>query len=753
MSDTYAQVPGSKGPVANLLYEDVGQGSHAMAVAVRNGAGQVVQSIPDYPSQAELIAAWSNFNEVLPGDFVAMQAYSNGQKVTSLSAGPLTPGESRISLAEGVATPCALEIEASAIRNRQQFATLTMYANGEEEAPDSVPNPINILSIYQSSADNGVAYNAVAGTIVTVNLETALPAWPELGAVFLSDWVHVVGMVDSRLNYQNATIKYISPDRKRITFGFSDESALPSLAIASVTPTLGTAKVYFYNNMGGASDGFGIRLTGLTATSAAVISLFGSGDVQVSGNLLGDHRVSIGSTAPVYSNSVVGNLDLKASSRYRLEMRPHDASLLDKPVDSQSQWAVRANRTAVKPTAQHKLKPRFRIYQPPGMSRPVAKIVSISKTGTTTATVVTDVPHGLAIGNVIGVYGVRDQTNFAAGTGTVTAVPTSTQIQLVLGAAVTATSYGGGVSIINGGAAQPGQIGQSVSSIITSPENTDWLQVTGTASWSGLSIGDFINLYGVRVDPTGADALVDGAWEVANIATSVMTLKPITDVFGVRVSPATPNTASVNCGGLVILRTTVRAHDIMLEKWTEAKVMVDGAGSGRADKAIPVQVVGTAGSVSVQGQQGNNSSTVPNPVLTSVVGVTANPSAGTAGRHQQAIGTLIGVPVTKPYCIPEAEWAFTGALTTTSDVVAKAAAGAGLKNHFTWVQATNTGASANDLIIKDGTTVRLQITVPAGQSVVSPIPTGVPLTANSALNVALSAAGTVRVNFLGYVAP
>lgn len=84
---------------------------------------------------------------------------------------------------------------------------------------------------------------------------------------------------------------------------------------------------------------------------------------------------------------------------------------------------------------------------------------------------------------------------------------------------------------------------------------------------------------------------------------------------------------------------------------------------------------------------------------------------------------------------------------------AQTAAGAGLKRHPTWIQATNTGGTAVDVLLRDGTTTRLQITIPAGQSVDSALPTGIPLTANTALNVALSAAGTVRVNLLGYTAP
>lgn len=83
----------------------------------------------------------------------------------------------------------------------------------------------------------------------------------------------------------------------------------------------------------------------------------------------------------------------------------------------------------------------------------MAQIVSATKTGTTTATVVTDVPHGLTTGDVIVCYGNRDATNFANLTAatTVASVVNATMFTVVWGSAVTATGYGGYVARVNGG--------------------------------------------------------------------------------------------------------------------------------------------------------------------------------------------------------------------------------------------------------------------------------------------------------------
>jgi len=718
------------------------------------GSGAVTQAVPDFPNAASLLATYGNFSEVAAGDFVTIVKTSNGQTITALSGGPLNPGESRVTLDVPVKMPCSLEIESSVIRARHQFSTVTLFSNSAD-GPDATPDPINIVSVYQSTADNGVAYNAVAGTIITLVLETALPAYPASGAVYLSDWINVTGLVDTRLNYPNLAIKFISADRKTITAGFSDELALPSLAVPAVTPTLGTAKVKFYNNMGGAHDGFGFRLTGTTATSAALVSVFGNGDAQVSGTLLGDHRVTIGSTAPVYAVGVNGQSEIRAGNRFRLEARPTECVFLDRPADSNTGWTVRATRTAVKPSQDAALRARFRLYQPENMTRPVAKILSIVKAGSTTWTVTTDGAHGLVTGNYVTVKGNRDQTNFAAFATPVAIIVTGANTLTLIGTTGTATGYGGSLILCNGGADQPGIIGQVVQSITI--DANGWVTLVGNASWSGLAIGDYINLHGCGDNTTGANLGYDGAWEVASLATTSLVVKPIFNIFGVRVSPAATTLATTNCSGSIILRTTLRSHDLLLDEWSESRVMIDGAGTVRADKALPVSILGNvpvilnsgfiAGTVAVDAAIGN-------PVTVGLRASNANPTAMSAtGDNVAALGTMIGAAVVKPFALSEAEWSYTGALTTTSDVAAQAAAGAGLKRHVTWFQATNTGASAVDVLLRDATTTRLQITVPAGQSVTFELPTGLPLTANAALNVALSAVGTVRVNLLGYTAP
>lgn len=560
-------------------------------------SGTVTQAIPDSEDRSTISAQWGWFTWVdwAWGDFVTAVGGTNWQSIVALSASPLTAGESVVvNTSKWVMQPAQMEFAGSFVRTWSSFATATLFANWPS-GPDPVPAPINIVSCYQSSAVQWAAYNAVAGTIMHMTLSTPVPNIWVNNAVFIGDWINITGLNDNRMNYQNACINYISPDRLVIAVGFSDEAALPSLAIPVVTPTLGTAKVNFYNNMSGARNGFGLRFTGITATSAAVVSIFGWDDNQVSGSLLGDHRATISSSAPTYvSWGSFGSYELRASSRYLLSVDVNSACLMDKVEQAQTNWTARdIPRTSVKPSSEAVLYPRFRLYKPVNISRPIVKIVSAVKTGTTTATVTTHAAHGLVTGNWVTVKGARDVTNFAPLTVPVQVTVTgTTTFTIVWGGAVTATSYGWSVIIANWSKDQPWIIGQTVQSVVSRvAEGSNWLDVVGNTTWAWLNLGDYIDLHGVRSAVDGSDLLRDGAWEVAHIATTTLTLKPIFNISWARVSPALGTLISTNCGGTVILRPTLRSHDLSLSAWTDSVTKIFGQGTTRNDLALPVNVI------------------------------------------------------------------------------------------------------------------------------------------------------------------
>jgi hypothetical protein len=107
--------------------------------------------------------------------------------------------------------------------------------------------------------------------------------------------------------------------------------------------------------------------------------------------------------------------------------------------------------------------------------------------------------------------------------------------------------------------------------------------------------------------------------------------------------------------------------------------------------------------------------------------------------------TSSGALVNFPYAVPETTLPFNLSLTTTSAQAARAAGAAGIRNYIVSLQVYNSGASTVDVIILDGATEiwRQPVNATSGREFTF----GLPLrtAAATALNINLSAVGTVRV--------
>lgn len=62
---------------------------------------------------------------------------------------------------------------------------------------------------------------------------------------------------------------------------------------------------------------------------------------------------------------------------------------------------------------------------------------------------------------------------------------------------------------------------------------------------------------------------------------------------GNNVTPSGGVISTTNCGGLVLLRTTLRSHDFVLATYSQSVTRIAGQGTSRADLALPVVHVGT----------------------------------------------------------------------------------------------------------------------------------------------------------------
>ena len=170
-----------------------------------------------------------------------------------------------------------------------------------------------------------------------------------------------------------------------------------------------------------------------------------------------------------------------------------------------------------------------------------------------------------------------------------------------------------------------------------------------------------------------------------------------------------------------------------------------------------VNVVGNVGAVA-QGTGAHDAAVAGFPVRTAARAITANYTAVANGDTADAISTLVGAQIFKPYSIPEADWVYAaaaGGLITNTSTAAKAAV-ASNRNYVTGVQVRNVNAVATEFVILDGSTVIWRTQLPANQTGTTIATFNTPLksTVNAAINIQCVTTGAqVYANLQGYVAP
>lgn len=601
------------------------------------------------------------------------------------------------------------------------------------DATDTLPEfqPIAISSINQATTTLTVTTSAAHGM--------------QVGQRFC-----VYGVPDSRLDYPSLVVASVL-STTQFTATAGPVGTIPSVTAGPYTSGFILSK----SAVGRTQNGTSMALENVTATNASFFVRSEAGDVFPSGTVLGNHSVNIGTTASVQLANVAGSYSFVPTSEYKLSLQSDRVQWSDAPIDSTGGYTARATRVQVAPDPTKHYKLRFRFGKNPSISRPVGgKIVSAVKAGSTTATITTASAHGLTTNDVICIYGILDQTNFANQTTAVAvaSVIDSLNFTVVFGASATATSFGGAVVVVNGGNL-PSALGYTGQTIQSASLTGGVLTLTGSGNWAGLVIGDFADVYGANT-ASGVSRGIDEAWRVRNVATNQLTLEWISP------NPVPADFVNAPCSGAVIKHTCMRISFVRIFDYDRQRVEIMPRSNSDVSASVPVVVnnipsvtlSGTANAVS--GGAAHDSAISGNPVRIGGRAVTANYTAVATGDAADLIATTVGAQITKPYAIPEAGFNASIALTTTTAVAIAAASGAaGIKRHLTACQAINTGAAAVDLIILDGTTERWRLTLPINVPICFNFPTEITTTANTALNANLSAAGTVRANFQGYSAP
>lgn len=423
-------------------------------------------------------------------------------------------------------------------------------------------------------------------------------------------------------NYPALVVAAI-PSPTQFTATAGPGGTIPSLTITN--PTGDKGFVFFRERLGRANDGVSQIFENTTVTNSSLYVRSEQGDALPSGTINGNHAVAVGTTASVQLINTPYTYAFAPTTEFRMAIQADRIQWHDSPVDSLTQTTSRLLRTQVcsDPSASY----RFRIRANNSKSLTVinAKVISATKTGTTTGTLVTDRPHGLITGDLIVYYG---NSNVAATafpnltTATAVTVVNPTTFTVVIGTAASVVGYGGIIAKVHGGnlPSTLGWINNSAvnATLSTLAGGTRQLVLTGAAAWSGLVIGDYVNVEGVSNTVNGNLLGVDGVWVVANSVTTALTLVPATTAFAATLPVDFGLTASA---GAVVKRTDLRTSFVRIFDYERERVEVLSRPTGDLSAAIPV--VAQGGTVAI--------STLPTlATVTTVATVSALTGGGVA---------------------------------------------------------------------------------------------------------------------------
>lgn len=342
-------------------------------------------------------------------------------------------------------------------------------------------------------------------------------------------------------------------------------------------------------------------------------------------------------------------------------------------------------RTQSIPDEEYNYKIRVRAKNLRSLTVPVAKILTADKSGTTTATIVTNVAHGLTTADWVQIYGIRDITNFPnlVAQTQVASIVNSTTFTIVMTGAVTASSAGGVIWRVQGSNLAPGVLAQNVQSI---SRTNNILSVVGNTTWATPLPGEYYHLYGMNGDA----AAYDGAYKVLRVNTSTLELESIGANFGL-----------ISCGGTAIKRTDVRIHFVRVLDYTRLVTEIMGGRGNTTDvnNAVPVSIAGSATLTVTSSAAGTIADDATSPGSPVMIGGSAVETDGTdpTSVSAEADAARCRTDRNRRLLVSEVHpnlWSVTGTYTVAqTNLELKAAPGASLSLYITDIVVSN-GATA-----------------------------------------------------------
>lgn len=460
--------------------------------------------------------------------------------------------------------------------------------------------------------NNSIPITPISGTVtITTNVATINFASPH--PFKGGDRVSLYANTESRLNVPNVAATIVSPTQITVP-----------CTLANGTYTAG-GYVHFSDIFAYAKNAVGLICENTSATNATFAT-------RRNGSSYRGINSTISTTAAVQSNTSPYTDAFNSAMDTEINVGMEDALYVSKAIDGLGAAAGNGRWGQGIPDEEFDYKLRLRFKQSPSFSKIAANIISSSKAGTTTATLVTDRPHNLVTGNLVQVYGCLDQTNFPNLTAAVACtVINPTTFQVIQGTASTTSTTGGIVCLNNGSVTLPGAINLAVASI---SRNSNVLTVTMNTTASGLIPGEMAWVGGM----TGSASAYNGAYKTLAVA-------PVGETTTYKFESIGANFGSIATGGAVVKLADFRMHYIRSLEYTRLVAELSNSrGAADLSRATPVQ-----GSVSISSGTitTGNVQNIINTLVADVASAAITTSTTTAAiTPTMGVSFQVNIPVT-----------------------------------------------------------------------------------------------------------
>jgi hypothetical protein len=366
---------------------------------------------------------------------------------------------------------------------------VSVDANGVPETTGIVETPLTITAFRVIS---NVAYVTVSSAIT--------------GKIRPLDRIVIAGMADSRLNIGAVAVTTVWETKNQFL--------VPMVIADGIYTVNANSKVYRISPTANAQDAAVLLFEG-TDNNTAIPVVKNAGSTPLIG--------ATTSFGTAYSNAIQSSVQPYTESftpRFltSINLTPQNVEFVAQAIDGLV-IPIFFKRSQSVPNMNKEYVIRARSYNLPNKSVPIANIVSVSKSGTTTATVTLDAAPEIPLttSDWLTAYGVTDTANFPnlAAQAQVASIISPTQFTIIWGGAATSASFGGVIVRNNGSVTAPAQ---ALAARGIARDSNGYMMIAASAAPTVL-VGDTVRLVGCRDNVNSLG--VDGRYKVLQVTPNI----------------------------------------------------------------------------------------------------------------------------------------------------------------------------------------------------------------------------------------